>query len=361
MFYRDDPENAATADYYGIVAGTSHTEPMTLATNEQRAYLNGTWAWNTNRENVTDLMRVGAERAEPYETLFTMGMRGLGDEASPTLNASSLQQIVATQQDILRDVYNLTNVSSIPQMWCLYKEVGGYLADGLQAPDDVTLLWADDNWSSMQRLPLANETSRSGGAGIYYHADYVGDPRDYKWINTISLQKYWQELQQAYERKANRIWMLNVGDLKGLELPISYFLDMAYDAPARASPNDPSIWLAQWASQSFGASLGNATADIMSRYSIYAARRKYELVDPSTYSLINYNEAESVLQQWTDLTNDAQSIYDRLDPSLQPAFFEMILHPCLAAYTLYSIHIGAARNNLYAMQRRTSANIWAQQ
>ncbi|KIW24133.1 uncharacterized protein PV07_09865 [Cladophialophora immunda] len=360
MFFVDDPLNAATADEYGIVIGTSHTEPMMRATNEQSLFLNGTWAWATNRANVTDFMRQGAERARPYESLYTMGMRGLGDTASPTLNASSLEQIVNVQQGLLRQVYNVSNVSAIPQMWCLYKEVGGYFAEGLEVPDDITLLWSDDNWANMQRLPLANETDRSGGAGIYYHADYVGDPRDYKWIDTISLPKYWSELQQAYERQARQIWILNVGDLKPLELPISYFFATAYDAPALASPNSTQVWLSQWVARQFGTQVADATATILMNYSLLAGRRKYELVDPTTYSLINYNEADSVLQQWQDLVRAATAIYDQLDASVQPSYFELVLHKCMAGYTVYAIHANAAKNNLYSEQGRTSTNALAQ-
>ena len=96
------------------------------------------------------------------------------------------------------------------------KEVGGYFQAGLQVPDDITLLWADDNWGNAQRLPLSNETDRAAGAGVYYHFDYVGDPRDYKWINTIQLQKTWEQMHLAYQRQARQIWIVNVGDLKGL-------------------------------------------------------------------------------------------------------------------------------------------------
>ena len=147
------------------------TDFVQRATKEQSTFLNGTWAWATNEANVLDFMRFGAERAKPYESLYSMGMRGLGDVASPTLNASDLQSIVQHQQKILSSVYGISNVSSIPQMWCLYKEVGGYFQQGLSVPDDITLLWADDNWMNMERLPLANETGRSGGAGIYFHFD----------------------------------------------------------------------------------------------------------------------------------------------------------------------------------------------
>lgn len=216
MLAVDDPSTPPEADMYGIVMGSSHTEPLMRWTKEQSLFLNGTWAWATNRKNVTEFMRVGAERSSPYEGMYTMGMRGLGDTASPTLDASSLQDIIATQQNILRDTFDRNNISTIPQMWCLYKEVGGYFEQGMNVPEDITLLWADDNWGNNQRLPLSNETNRAAGAGVYYHFDYVGDPRDYKWINTIQLQKTWEQMYFAYERNARTIWVVNVGDLKPL-------------------------------------------------------------------------------------------------------------------------------------------------
>ena len=165
MLAVDDPSSPPEADMHGIVMGTSHTEPLMRWTKEQSLFLNGTWAWATNRKNVTEFMREGAERSSPYEGMYTMGMRGLGDTASPTLDASSLEDIIATQQDILRDTFDRDNISTIPQMWCLYKEVGGYYEQGMDVPEDITLIWADDNWGNNQRLPLGNETDRAAGAG----------------------------------------------------------------------------------------------------------------------------------------------------------------------------------------------------
>ena len=360
MFYIDDPMNAKTADHYGVVVGTSHTEPMTLATNEQGSRLNGTWAWEGNRENVTAFFREGAERSAQYETLCTLGMRGLGDAESPTLNSSQLEDIVRVQQRLLAETHNKTNVSSIPMMWCLYKEVGGYWAQGMDVPDDITLLWADDNWADMQRLPLASETNRSGGAGIYYHADYVGDPRDYKWLDTNSLAKYWTELTQAYDRGACQIWILNVGDLKPMEVPLTYFLDMAYNAPTMSSLNSTTLWLQDWARKQWGQQVAKQTANILTDYSTLAYRRKYELVEPSTFSVVNYNEADSVLQEWSALADAANAAYDSLDPISQPSYFELVLHKILAGYNFHLVMTGAAKNNLYGMQRRTSTNTWAQ-
>ncbi|ETN41045.1 uncharacterized protein HMPREF1541_02979 [Cyphellophora europaea CBS 101466] len=359
MFYVDDPQNADTADLYGIVMGTSHTEPMTRQTVEQRDILNGTWAWATNEANVTDFMGEGVERTRNYETLYTMGMRGLGDVESPTLNGSQLEDIVHVQQNLIREVYGLDNVSSIPQMWCMYKEVGGYFAEGMEVPDDVTILWADDNWANNQRLPLGNETGRAAGAGIYYHADYVGAPRDYKWIDTNSLPKYWSELTQAYERHARQIWILNAGDLKPMEIPITFFLDMAYAAPEMSMPDTVRTWLQQWSAAQFGEDIAHQTAVILTNYSMYASRRKYELVETNTYSDINYDEANAVLGQWLELAQAAQDAHATLPEDLQPAYFQLVLHKCLAGLIYHQVTLTASKNHLYGLQRRSSTNAMA--
>jgi Glycosyl hydrolase family 115 len=219
MFALDDTKNQPLADTYGIVMGTSHTEPLMRSTKEQGKYCSGSWDWTSNKANIISFLTDGAKRAKPYESLYTMGMRGSGDTASSTLNAAALEDVVAEQQKILTSVVN-SNLSAIPQMWCLYKEVGGYYQKGLKVPDDITLLWSDDNVGNMQRLPIPSEVDRSGGAGVYYHFDYVGDPRNYKWINTILPQKTWEQMHLTYSRNARQIWIVNVGDLK----PLVYLL-----------------------------------------------------------------------------------------------------------------------------------------
>lgn len=143
MFYVDDALDGPTANAWGIVIGTSHTEPLARATKEQSLFLNGVWSWANNQQNVTDFLREGVARAKNWETLWTMGMRGLGDTASPTLTAPQLQQIIEVEQQLLREGLNRTDLVDVPQMWCIYKEVGGYYQQGLQVPDDVTILWAD--------------------------------------------------------------------------------------------------------------------------------------------------------------------------------------------------------------------------
>ncbi|TVY88717.1 hypothetical protein LAWI1_G004163, partial [Lachnellula willkommii] len=378
MFGVDDTANQPIADAYGIVMGSSHTEPMMRATNEWSNFGkqyggNGQWEYDTNNASLSAFFTVGAQRAKPYaaNSLFTMAMRGSGDTAITLTQAQAiavLQNVVAKQREILAEVFNETKIEEIPQVWCLYKEVQGYYENGLTVPDDVTLLWADDNWGNIRRLPTASETNRSGGAGIwadtfgigvYYHFDYVGDPRDYKWINTIQLQKTVEQMQLAYARQADRIWILNVGDLKTLEIPINHFLDLAYDTPKWGYDSVPR-WLRSWAEREFGPEHSDAISSVVDRYGMYAARRKYELLDSTTYSIVNYNEADAILAQWGELADDAQKIYDALEEAFQPAYYEMILQPVLGGQVVNQIYVNAGKNRLYTEQKRNKANAVAQ-
>jgi hypothetical protein len=162
-------------------------------------------------------------------------------------------------------------------------------------------------------------------------------------------------MHMAYSRGADRIWIVNVGDLKPLEIPISHFFDMAYDAK-QWGVDDTAKWAKAWAAREFGSSLAGDISDLMMTFGMYAARRKFELVEPQTYSVLNYGEAEAVLAQWAALSTAAQRVYDKLDAASQPAFFEMILHPILGGHILHKVYIGAGKNALYAWQKRNAAN-----
>jgi Glycosyl hydrolase family 115 len=159
----------------------------------------------------------------------------------------------------------------------------------------------------------------------------------------------------AWARGAHRIWIVNVGDLKPLELPISYFFDLAYDAP-RWGVDSTQDWLSAWVTREFGSNYTTNITSVMTRYGMFAARRKFELIEPETYSVLNYNEADAILEQWGILADDAQAVYDALSADYQPAFFEMILHPILGGQIVHKIYIAAARNQLWASQRRNAAN-----
>jgi hypothetical protein len=168
MFGVDDPKNQELAHEYGIVMGTSHTEPLMRATKEQTQFVQGPWQWDVNNQSMREFMLEGAKRAEHYESLFTMGIRGNHDTGINGGNSiKQLEGVFKAQRGILNEVYG--DQSKVPQMWSLYKEVQSYYDDdGLTVPDDVTLLWSDDNWGNLQRMPLASERGRSGGAGVYY-------------------------------------------------------------------------------------------------------------------------------------------------------------------------------------------------
>ena len=206
MFEVDDPSNQPLADAYEIVLGSSHTEPLMRAQNEFGKFYQGPWAYNLNNKTIDDYFRYGVKRAKPYarNSLWTMGMRGTGDTAIEGLGVDKivtmLDTLVRNQQAIISEGLGV-NISTVPQMWCLYKEVQTYIFQGLLVPDDVTLLWADDNWGNVRRFPLASERNRAGGAGVYYHFDYVGDVRDYKWINTVQLSKTTEQVRISHAER----------------------------------------------------------------------------------------------------------------------------------------------------------------
>jgi hypothetical protein len=228
-FSEDDPLNPKLADEYGIVMGTSHHEPMLRAQQEWKRHGSGPWDYSTNSAELDKFWQEGIERNMGYESIVTLGMRGDGDvPMSESANVALLEKIVADQRAILANHLN-KDVTAVPQDWALYKEVQEYYDKGMRVPDDVTLLWCDDNWGNIRRLPTPEERKRSGGAGIYYHFDYVGDPRSYKWLNTVPVTKVWEQMNLAYEYGADRIWIVNVGDLKPMEFPIEFFLTFAWD------------------------------------------------------------------------------------------------------------------------------------
>ncbi|KAH8117865.1 hypothetical protein DFH11DRAFT_1541146 [Phellopilus nigrolimitatus] len=314
----DDTQNQPLADWYGIVMGTSHEEPMMRSIPVEWGLFGiGPWDYSTNSQNISNFWVNGTIRAKPYENIFTVGMRGDGDLSLPEgSNIAVLEKVISDQRQILMEVYNETDVTNIPQMWALYKEVLGYYYDGLQPPDDVTLLWSDDNWGNMIRLPVPSEFNRTGGAGVYYHYDYVGDPRDYKWITTF------EQLSFAIDRQATRIWILNVGDLKPYELNTEFFLAYGWNS-------------SRW--------------------------RKPELLNGTTFSLTDYREAENVVTAWDALVNASTKIYNSLSSDFQPAFFETVQHPILASSTLTKMWVSQGINDLRVSQARLSANDFADQ
>ncbi|KAL5526413.1 hypothetical protein ACEPAF_8136 [Sanghuangporus sanghuang] len=357
----DDAQNQPLADWFGIVMGTSHEEPMMRSIPVEWGLFGvGQWDYGTNPQFIYNFWVNGTERAKPYENIFTVGMRGDGDlPLSEGTNIDLLEKVISDQRQILMDVFNTTDVTDIPQMWALYKEVLGYYDDGMRVPEDITLLWSDDNWGNMVRLPIPSEFNRTGGAGVYYH---VGDPRDYKWITSSQMSKTFDQLSQAIEREATRIWIVNVGDLKPYELNTEFFLAYGWNA-SRWSFNDLNTFVTSWAQREFDLppSTANEVVTIITNLTRWNNRRKPELLNGTTFSLTDYREAENVVAAWDTLLNASTRIYNNLTPEFKPAFFETVQHPILASSTVCKMWIAQGMNNLRATQGRLSTNNLADQ
>lgn len=359
-FYDDDPENPKLADEYGIVISTSHHEPMMRAHDEWRRYgKGGAWNYEKNKDGLQDFWRKGIERMGDYESVVTLAMRGDGDEAmSPDANVSLLQTIVEDQRKILADVTK-KDVTTIPQVWALYKEVQEYYDKGMRVPDDVTLLLCDDNWGNVRKLPHLGDKPRAGGYGIYYHFDFVGGPRSYRWLNTTQIERVWEQMHLSYRYGADRIWVVNVGDLKPMELPISFFLDYAWD-PEKIKAEDLPGYYRSWAGNKFGTKYADDIATILKGYTKFNSRRKPESIEPGTYSLTNYREAETVVADYKKLEEKAEKIYEEISDEYKDAFYQLVLHPVQACANLNEMYVAVAKNRLYAKQGRASANNFAE-
>lgn len=358
-FYDDDSLNPKLADEYGVVIGTSHHEPMMRAHDEWRRYGKGPWNYEKNDSVLKDFWRQGIKRMGSYESVVTIGMRGDGDEPmSQSANISLLERIVKDQRRILGEVSG-KDVTTIPQVWALYKEVQEYYDKGMRVPDDVTLLLCDDNWGNIRKLPRLSDPPRKGGYGIYYHFDYVGGPRNYKWLNTNQISRVWEQMHLAYSHGVDRLWIVNVGDIKPMEFPTQFFLDYAWNPDAWPAERLPE-YTRRWAGQQFGPKYANEIAKILAKYTQYNSRRKPELLSPDTYSLLNYREAETVVADYKALAQKAQRISNALPANFRDAFYQLVFHPVLACSNLNDLYVTAGKNRLYAKQGRASTNSLAE-
>ena len=354
-FNDDDKLDPGLADEYGIVMGTSHHEPMDRAQQEWKRYGTGPWNYETNSEVLKAFWKKGIENMGSHETIVTVGMRGDGDmPMTEGSNIKLLEKIVSDQRNIIAGVTG-KDASKTPQMWALYKEVQDYYDKGMRVPDDVTLLLCDDNWGNIRKLPKLGEHPRAGGYGIYYHFDYVGDPRNYKWLNTNPISKTWEQMHLAYEYNAKQVWIVNVGDLKPMEFPISFFLDYAW-SPDKWPAKRLDEYTRLWAIQQFGPQHAAEIGDILTLYTKFNGRRKPELLNQNTYSLINYREFENVVSDYNKLKDKAQQLYKKMPPQYKDAYYQLVMHPVEACANLNELYYEAAKNKLYAAQGRSATN-----
>ena len=358
-FYADDPENEKTADEMGVVMSTSHHEPM--ARNHQEYARNrkgwGPWNYQKNKTNLQKFFREGIERMKGTEQIVTIGMRGDGDEAmSAEADTKLMSQIINDQRKIIADVTG-RKASETPQVWALYKEVLDYYDKGMKVPDDVTLLLCDDNWGDVRRVPNAQERKHKGGWGLYYHVDYVGAPRNSKMLNVTPVQNPWEQLTLAYENGIDRLWILNVGDLKPMEYPISQFMDMAWN-PHKYDVNNITRHTRDWCAQQFGESQADEAARILNLTCKYNGRCTPEMLDKNTYSLEN-GEWQEVVNQYLQLEADALRQYNCLPASYHDAYRQIILFPIELMSNLHQMYFAQAQNHALYKQGNPKANVWA--
>lgn len=355
-FADDDPQNAILADEMGIVMSNSHHEPMLRADKEWNRYGKGPWEYSKNREAIYQFWQQGAARHKNLESMFTLGMRGQEDEPmSEGENIGLLERIVADQRLILAETFKDRDIKTLPQVWALYKEVQGFYERGMRVPDDVTLLWSDDNFGHLRRLPTAEERSRSGGAGVYYHFDYVGGPRSYTWINSTPIAKIWQQMDLASRYQANRIWIVNVGDLKPMEYPIDFFLRMAWN-PTQFTAGNLELYARAFAAQQFGAEHAEEIAYLLEGYSRHNGRRRPEAMTAQSYPLLANNEAARVSRELADLAARSTALLAKLPQNQHDAFVQLVDHPVQATQALFEVYHATARNQLWAAQGRRETN-----
>ena len=367
-FYADDPENLKTADAMGIMMGTSHHEPMARNHQEYARDRKGWGAWNyaTNKQNLDRFFREGIERMNGTDDIVTIGMRGDGDEAMGNgTDTKLLESIIDNQRRIIKEVTKRP-AKETPQIWALYKEVQDYYDAGLRVPDDVTVLLCDDNWGNVRRLPTAEEQKRKGGWGLYYHVDYVGAPRNTKWINVTPIQNMWEQLQLAYNGGIRQLWILNVGDLKPMEYPIQLFMDMAwnptkYTVDCSASPLGSSKNLLDhtrdFCAESFGCDQACEAASILNLVSKYNGRITAEMLDAKTYTT---DEFAQVVAEYQALEARALRQFITLKPECRDAYRQLILFPVQAMGNIYEMYYAQAMNLELAAAGDPDANSWAE-
>ena len=358
-FYADDAENEKTADEMGVVMSTSHHEPM--ARNHQEYARNrkgwGPWNYQKNKANLQKFFREGIERMKGTEQIVTIGMRGDGDEAmSEEADTRLMTNIINDQRKIIADVTG-KKASETPQVWALYKEVQDYYDKGMKVPDDVTLLLCDDNWGNVRRVPNAQERKHKGGWGLYYHVDYVGAPRNSKMLNVTPVQNPWEQLTLAYENGIDRLWILNVGDLKPMEYPISQFMDMAWN-PRKYDVNSITRHTRDWCAQQFGESQADEAARILNLICKYNGRCTPEMLNKNTYNLEN-GEWQEVVNQYLKIEADALRQYNSLPAAYHDAYRQIILFPIELMSNLHQMYFAQAQNHALYKQNNPKANIWA--
>ena len=359
-FYADDPENGKLADRMGVMMGTSHHEPMARNHQEYARHRKewGAWNYQTNQAKLDQFFREGIERMKGTEDIVTIGMRGDGDEAmSDKADTKLMDCIISNQRRIIKEVTGKP-AEKTTQVWALYKEVQDYYDAGLKVPDDVMILISDDNWGDIRRVPVTKEErNRKGGWGIYYHVDYVGAPRNSKWLNVTQTQQMFEQLSLAYDFGIQRMWILNVGDLKPMEYPIQLFMDMAWN-PKEYTQQTITDHTRRFFSSVLSGFPAEEAASIYNRNSQYMARVTPEMLDAQTYN-VETGEWRQVADDYQRLELRALRLYQDIPVEARDFYQQLILFPVQAMANLYDMYYAQAMNHHLASIGSPDANQWA--
>ena len=370
-FYADDPLNSPTASDMGVIMGTSHHEPMARNHQEWARHRKeyGEWNYVTNQKVIDEFFREGVRRSKDNEDIITIGMRGDGDTAMGAKEGQDdefvpnddetiklLEKIIKNQRKIIAKETGRP-AKERQQLWALYKEVQRYYDKGLKVPDDVIILFSDDNWGDIRRLPSPEERKHKGGFGMYYHVDYVGAPRNSKWLNVTPIQHIWDQLTLTYQYGVDKLWVLNVGDLKPMEYPITFFMDFAWN-PKRYDASNLLEHPRKFCAQQFGESQADEAARILNLYSQYAGRVTAEMLDASTYN-IETGEFKQVCDEFVRLEAEALRQYLSLPENARDAYRQLLLFPIQALSNIYDMYYAQAMNHKLFAENNPEANVWA--
>ena len=352
-FNEDDPLSPQLADDMGIVMGTSHHEPMMRAHKEYvyRKDSIGAWDYATNKANLDRFFEEGLERNKAYDNLITIGMRGDGDVAmgngDDEDNMKTLKDVVDGQREIIERVYKKP-ASEVPQLWAIFTEVQRYYDAGFTVPDDVTLLFCDNNWGYIRRTGPEKEQARKGGMGMYYHIDMNGGPWNDRWINTTTAAKIREQLNLAYQTGIDRIWIINVGDLKPKEMPIDFIMHYAWN-PDDYPADKIDQYMVDWARSIFGGEYAREIADIVTEYSNMNLERKPEVQRVGIYS-VETGEAQRMFNRWDDLEKRTLSLSKKMPAEMQDAFYQLVEYPAVASAGVAKIYLAATLGDSTTMQ-----------
>lgn len=370
-------ENKVVADSFGIVMGSVHPEPLLFNNaSEWDKKTMGEWNYMTNKEGILKVLDQRVKENSPYENVYTLALRGLHDKAMT--GGYSLEQRVALVSEALKDQRNILKkyidkpIEEIPQAFTPYKEVLDLYLAGLELPDDVILVWPDDNYGYMKQLSNEQERKRSGGSGVYYHASYLGIPHDYLWLSSTPPALMYEELHKAYNTGADRLWLLNAGDIKSCEFPVTLFLDMAYDINQFTFENVPN-YQANWLSSIYGEQYLDDFKEITREYNRLAFTRKPEFMGwgyewntfshgrerptDTDFSFTNYKEADKRIADYTRIGAAVERIRQEIPKEAEPSFFQLLYYPVKGAELMNKKWLTAQKNRLHIAQGRSNANI----